>query len=288
MSEVQHGQEAQAPEVDNFEAAFAQVAAEEANHTPNPQEGQGPAAEGTEPTTPPLVPDPNDPLAKVDVATLLSHPTLGPVLKSHIDTEHAAQSRGMQQKWQQDYESSRAPQIQQQVTERLLGEWFDGMGPEELGTYLAENPNLASAYGSHKAAQEAAKNPPTVDPNNQVSPETALILGRIRAVNQRLSASGLPDEVRATLDPGKYRDQGNAGLEKWEADTDAAIIAHKVKLQTAETLEAKRTADLAENDTQSGLFSNGAAVGVLGDLENDPPQLLMERALAIEAAARKR
>lgn len=292
MSEVQHGEPqtpnlAEIPETDLTMAQAFELASQEGQST---QEGQRsePQPLSTSPAgiSPTPTPDPNDPLAPLEVSTLLSHPTLGPKLKSHIDTEWANQSRGTRAQWEQEYEQSRVPQIQQQVTEQLLGTWFDGLEPDELGTYLAEHPNLAAAYASHKATQAAVNNPPPVETPN---PAMAQVLARIRLINQRLNGAGLPDEVRTKLDPVNYRNQGDAGLDKWESDVDNAVIDHKASLRSNETLEARRTAELAENDTQSGLFNQGSPVGVLGDLENDPPQLLMERALAIEAAnARKR
>lgn len=235
-------------------------------------------SEGQEsPDTPQSDPDP---LKGVEVSALLSHPELGPKLKSHIDTEHANQSRGSRATIERELRASLEPEITRQVTEKVVGDFLSDLSNEERASYFADHPNLAVVYGRY---QEAKSSP---DPASQSSFNP--IVTQIRSNMQRIETANFTDEVRAKLHPDNYRNMGNDGLQKWTDDITDALIAQKVATTSETQKEAERTAKLAEEDSGGPLMNHGRATDVLGDIENDPTQSLLERAFAINSASAKK
>jgi len=188
-----------------------------------------------------------DPLAILDIDTVIKHPVHGPALQSRIDTAAAARARVIVDDLRPKIEED----IRQQLVSQNIRQHFESLSKDELAQELADDPQAAVAYA--QVMEEKLR-----EPKDAV--EDAVTRVRADQITSNLAIlqeSGLPDlaktnpevaKVMTSLDPNKYVHLGPPGIVEWGKAIQKAIIDHRVRKDYEAKLEADRQVSLADQD----------------------------------------
>lgn len=234
------------------------------------------------PSTPPSSSDADksreELLSSLTLAEIKSHSTLGKLLQSEVDTTAARMLSGQTKAIEE--------RVRREVTLEQAKAHFDSLSEEDLGDELAQNPQARELYGLIAATPPP---PPPVEPTAAAAIQ--YFTRMVREYDGKLTSSGLPPEVVASLNPQTHlvdnRDpnlDGEAVLSAWIAKVDQAIIDHKVG--TGKTDESKLIEGNADRDEKPGgaLLQNGRLTSPLPDFDKTSGSALL--ADAVQRSAR--
>lgn len=214
---------------------------------------------------------------------LLAHPTLGPILdrwaNKTIEAKVGAATKGAE-------DTAKAAEDQAQIEKE--DKFFDGLTQEQLTEELA-NPetgkDASAAYGRYNLRKEQRANAPAPPTPEQLDfdVQVASIRSLVETYRQMVDASELSDEVKETLQPGKFTQYGKQALVKLGEAVYTALVEHGVSQAKESAIEEAR----AELDPERKGAGGGRPPGSMPDLMKTPSDVGLKQALEEEAHKRK-
>lgn len=240
--------------------------------------------------------EPQDPLASLELADLLKHPILGPLVHRWADKGASAQSAVA-------VDSAKVGWDEKAATD-VLKEKFENMSEEELGRALSD-PETATAFAALVEQRNKSR--------DEASDEAIATKGQrygyavqVGIYSEMLEKSDLPKEKKAELNPDNFTHLGSKGITAWGAAVQLALVEHESGAKAKGLLEERWEAFKEEQlggggegseqgrngtDASSGTPRGPVTADMLKGMSPQEvmrvPKELKERAL-IEHAKRKR
>lgn len=209
---------------------------------------------------------------------LLEHPVLGPLLNQWNDRSAVAQVTAAVERQRPITEA----ETKQAEAERVEDEHFSGMTREQISEEISGDEEAATAYARHQQRKQA-KGEPNAEAIAQAS-QVYSYAAQVASVSSLLEESELTAEVKESLKPEHFTNQGPEGIREWGKAVLQAIITHDAT-GMAEKLkedgwEAYKEEHLAEIDGERPAVVSGRRDGPQPDLMKTPSENLLESALS--------
>lgn len=217
---------------------------------------------------------PTDPLANQDLASLLKHPVIGPILNSWADKAGAAQATSAVSQAKTGWEG--------EAELKVLEERFENMSDEDLGRAL-KDPDTAASFASLIANRTKAQE----EASEEAIAQKGQVYGyavQVGVYTKMLENSDLPAEKKAELNPDNFSHLGSPGILAWGTAVQEALLEHASSEKAKKLLDEKWEAHLEEQQGGGGAsrektdVSNGRPRGpVTGEmLSKMTPQQINE------------
>lgn len=231
-------------------------------------------------------------LENLTVEHLLGHETVGPLLKSHIDTDFAAQMEGKTDALREEVRAEEAPKIEEEVTQRLapqvLGQLFGQFEQtEQVQELLEGNAEFKTLWDKAKA---------NGIPTSDLASEEGRIARRatvhayafnLKTLQAVIERSDLSAEVKEEIQPEKFADKyptdGDKAMLEWSSAVHEALIRHgatKLMNEEWEAFKEEQLAELEKELPKGSVPARGSAAEPRGDIMEGSSRDHLSRALA--------